>query len=92
MQPLNYVVSQYACVCNNWPRTKTGYTFLLCVCAMKLNVLIGSIPNVCYAVNACGRVSRRGQWEELDLGGADGIYSWELVRSIKHKHMSSPPI
>ena len=44
------------------------YVSYMCVCPVKLNVRKRPIPNICYAVNACGRVSSRDQWVELDLG------------------------
>ena len=42
---------------------------------MKLNVRKWPILNVCYADNACGRVSSRGQLVELDLGVQSELYS-----------------
>ena len=55
--------------------------------AMKLNVQEEPIPNVCYAVNACGRVSRTGQWEELDLGvSAAHIHVHNCIHTHTHTH------
>ena len=53
---------------------------------MKLNVQEEPIPNVCYAVNACGRVSRTGQWE-LDLGvSAAHIHVHKCIHKHTHTH------
>ena len=74
VQPLNYVVSQYVCLCDELAMDQSKLhvpCFLyvcICVCTVKVNVRKWPIPNVCYAVNACRRASNRGQWVELDLG------------------------